>query len=474
MHDRIEPSVRPRLVLGICCLSLLVVGMDVTIVNVALPAVQREFHARVSGLQWLMDAYTLAVASLLILGGSTADRLGRRRIFQAGMALFTFGSLLCSLAPSINWLIAFRALQGVGASMLNPVAMSIITNTFQEPKARARAIGVWGAVAGLAFAIGPLLGGALTQFVGWRSIFWINLPIGIAAMVLAARFVPESKAAKPRAVDPVGQFLVFAGLVSVTYAIIEGPHVGWNSGWIVGAFAVSMLAVVGLVVYERRCREPLLDLRFFRSLPFSSATVIAVCAFSAFGAFLLLNALYLQQVRGFSPLVTGLCTLPLALMTIFCAPLSGRLVGAHGTRPSLLIAGAATLISSVMLTRLSADTPILLLLLTYVVYGVGFSMVNIPITHTAVSGMPKSQAGVAAAIASTSRQVGAGLGIAVAGTITGVRQAQGLSLAQATHPVWWLMAVCGATICLLGWISNTSWAQQSAQRVAHLLTDHAA
>jgi EmrB/QacA subfamily drug resistance transporter len=473
LHSRIQSTVRPNLVLGICCLSLLVVGMDVTIVNVALPAIRRDFHAEVSGLQWLMDAYTLVVASLLMLGGSTADRLGRRRTFQAGMALFTFASLLCSLAPSIGLLIAFRALQGVGASMLNPVAMSIITNTFEEPKARAKAIGVWGAVAGLSLAVGPLLGGALTQFVGWRSIFWINLPIGIAAMVLAARFVPESKAAKPRAVDPIGQFLVFVGLASLIYAIIEGPHSGWNSGRIEVAFAVSAVAVVTLVFYERRCTEPLLDLRFFGSLPFSSATLIAVCAFSAFAAFLLLNALYLQQVRGFSPFIAGLCTLPVALMTILCAPISGRLVGVYGTRPSLLLAGLATLISSLLLTRLTTDTPIPALLLAYVVYGAGFAIVNIPITHTAVSGMPRSQAGVAAAIASTSRQVGASLGVAVAGTIIGIGQAHGLNFAQATHPVWWIMAVCGTTISLLGWVTNTPWAKETAQRVAHLLTEPA-
>jgi len=464
-----QAAVRPNLVLGICCLSLLMVGMDVTIVNVALPAIQHEFHATVSGLQWLMDAYTLVVASLLMFSGAMADRIGRRRVFQTGMALFTLSSLLCSVAPGIASLVVFRALQGMGASMLNPVAMSIITNIFEEPKARAKAIGVWGAMVGLAMAIGPVLGGALTQFVGWRSIFWINLPIGIAAMILAGRFVPESKAAKARAVDLLGQILVFLGLVSLTYAIIQGPRAGWGSGPIEGSFAVSVAAVGTLVFYERRRVDPLLDLRFFGSVPFSSATVIAVCAFSTFGAFLLLNTLYLQEVRGFSPLIAGLCTLPFALMTILCAPISGRLVGAYGTRPSLLLAGLATLVSSLLLVRLAADTPIPVLLFAYVIYGAGFAVVNIPITHTAVSGMPKSQAGVAAAIASTSRQVGATLGIAVAGTITGARHAHGLSFAQATHPVWWIMAASGTAIGLLGWASHTAWAKESTRRVAHLL-----
>src|SRR5271168_1798451 len=237
------PRKRRRLILAICCMSLLIVGLDVTIVNVALPAIQHDLHATLSGLQWILDAYTLVVASLLMLSGSMSDRFGRRRVFQIGLVLFTAGSLLCSLAHSIGQLVGFRALQGLGASMLNPVALSIIANAFPEPRARARAVGVWGAVAGASLALGPLIGGALTQAVGWRSIFWINLPIGIVAAALAARFVPESKAARARAYDPVGQILVFTGLASLTYAVIEGPRAGWGSALIVGLFALAGAAL---------------------------------------------------------------------------------------------------------------------------------------------------------------------------------------------------------------------------------------
>ena len=463
--------VRPNLVLGICCLSLLVVGMDITIVNVALPSIQRDLHATISGLQWVIDAYTLVIASLLMLAGSTADRIGRRRMFQCGMALFTLGSLLCSVAPGIRGLVAFRAVQGLGASMLNPVALSIITNTFQEPRARARAFGTWGAVAGVSLAIGPLLGGALTQTVGWRSIFWINLPIGAAAMGLAARFVPESKAARARRVDPVGQTLVFAVLACLTYAVIEGPRAGWTSPLIVGLFAVSALSAFALVLYEGRRTDPLLDLRFFRSVPFTSATMIAVCAFATFAGFLFLNALYLQQARGLSPLRTGLCTLPLALMTTLCAPFSGRMVAARGTRLPLLLASLGMVVSTLLLTRLAADTPLSMLLLAYVVFGFGFGMINPPITNTAVSGMPRAQAGLAAAIASTSRQVGASLGVAIAGTVVGASRAHGAAFTPATHPVWWIMVGCGGMIGLLGWVSNTAWAQDSTRRIAHLFME---
>ena len=220
---------RRLLVLAICCMSLLIVGMDNTIVNVALPSIRTDLDASVEGLQWTIDGYTLVLASLLILAGSTADRFGRRRTFQTGLVLFTLGSLLCSLAPGLGWLIAFRMVQAIGGSMLNPVAMSIITNVFTEPRERARAIGVWGGVVGISLGVGPIVGGLLTETVGWRSIFWINVPIGLAAVVLAALFVPESRAPRARRVDPVGQLLVLALLASVTYAIINGPRAGWTS-----------------------------------------------------------------------------------------------------------------------------------------------------------------------------------------------------------------------------------------------------
>jgi EmrB/QacA subfamily drug resistance transporter len=464
----VKRSSHPNLILGICCMSLLIVGMDVTIVNVALPAIQQDLHATLSGLQWILDAYTLVVASLLMLSGSMSDRFGRRRVFQIGLLLFIAGSLLCSLAHTMGQLIAFRALQGLGASMLNPVALSIIANAFPSPKDRARAVGVWGAVAGLSLAIGPLIGGALTQSVGWRSIFWINLPIGLTAVILAAMFVPESKAPRARAFDPIGQFLVFLCLASVTTAVIEGPHTGWSSWLILGLFATAAVALAIFLYYEPRRREPLLDLRFFRSLPFSSATLLALCSFASFAGFLFLNALYLQQARGYSALHTGLCTLPLAVMMIVSAPLSGRLVGVHGTLPSLLIAGAGFLFSTLILTDLTLTTPIGLLLLVYALFGLGLGMVNPAITNNAVAGMPLSQAGVAAAIASTGRQVGAALGVAVAGTVVAASHAKGTDFTRATHPIWWIMSGCGAVVLLLGWASNTPWAHASTNRVAHL------
>jgi len=467
-------SSHQHLILSICCMSVVLYGMDVTIVNVALPAIQQDLRANVSGLQWVLDAYTLVVASFVMLAGSTSDRFGRRRIFQIGFGLFTAGSLLCSLADSIGQLIAFRAVQGLGASMLNPVALSIIANVFPETKTRARAVGIWGAVSGLSLALGPLLGGALTQAIGWRSIFWINLPIGVVPIFLAGRFVPESRALRARRFDLVGQLLVFVCLFSLTTAAIEGPRAGWASGLILNLFSTSGLALAGFLWYEPRRCDPLVDLRFFLSIPFSGATILAVCAFASFAGFLFLNALYLQQVRGFTAFRTGLYTLPLAIALMVAAPLSGRLVGSYGTRPSLLVAGGSFLVSTLILTGLSVHTPMALLTFAYAMFGAGLGMINPAITNNAVAGMPLSQAGVAAAVASTSRQVGASLGVAVTGTLIATGRVSGSDFTEATHPIWWIMTSCAAVVVLLGWAANTGKARHSAERVAQLFDHHAA
>jgi EmrB/QacA subfamily drug resistance transporter len=448
--------------LAICCLSLFIVGLDATIVNVALPSIQKDLHASVSGLQWTIDGYTLVLASLLMLSGSTADRFGRRRIFQLGLGLFTTGSLLCSLAPGLEWLVVFRIVQAVGGSMLNPVALSIITNTITDRRERARALGIWGAVFGLSLALGPVLGGVLVSTIGWRAIFWINVPVGIAAIVLAQCFVPESRAPRARRFDPVGQALVIAMFATLTYALIEGPHRGWGSALIVSLFVVAAAAAATLVVVESRREQPLLDVRFFRSAPFSGATVIALAAFAAFGGFLFLNSLYLQDVRGFTALHAGLLTLPMAGMIALFAPVSGRLVASRGSRIPLVLAGLAIAVGALLLVRLGSHTSVGYLVLSYVILGIGLGFVNAPISNTAVSGMPIEQAGVAAGVASTSRQVGATLGVAITGSI--VANATGASFAVASHAAWAVLTGCGVAIFVLGFVSTGRWAAGTAER----------
>jgi EmrB/QacA subfamily drug resistance transporter len=458
----------PNIILAICCMSLLLIAMDVTIVNVALPAIEHDLHATVPQLQWIIDAYTLVLASLLMLSGSMSDRFGRRRIFQIGLTMFSLGSLLCSIAPSIHGLIIYRGIQGIGASMLNPVALSIIANAFTEPKDRARAVGIWGAVAGASLALGPLIGGALTQTIGWRSIFWINLPISIAAIILTAIYVPESKAPRARRADPLGQLFIFGFLCTLTYAVIESPLAGWRSPLILGLLATAIVLFILFLLHESHRREPLLDLRFFRSVPFATAALLGLSAFGCFAGFLFLNALYLQQIRHFSAFTTGLCTLPLAISMMICSPLSGRLVGSRGPRPSLLLAGFGFTAATLLLTQLSSTTPIALLIVAYILFGVGLGMVNPAISNSAVSGMPLSQAGVAASIASTSRQVGSALGVAVAGTVVSLSHAHHTDFARATHPIWWAMVACGSFVFLAGWIAGTTWAKSTTRHVAHL------
>jgi EmrB/QacA subfamily drug resistance transporter len=447
-------------VLLICCMSLFVVGLDITIVNVALPTIGRELGAGISGLQWTVDAYTVVMASLLMFSGSMADRLGRKRTFVAGLALFSVASALCSMAPNVELLILFRVLQAMGGAMLNPVAMSIIANTFTDPRERAQAVGVWGAVFGVSMALGPIVGGTVVSSLDWRAIFLINIPIGLAAIALTLRFVPESRAPRPRRFDPVGQVAVIVLLATLTFGIIEAPVRGWSSPAILAAFAAAAAALVTLLLHEPRREEPLVDLRFFRSIPFASSIAISVAAFAAFGGFLFLNTLYLQEVRGLSPLEAGLATLPMAVMTVLMSPLSGRVVGRRGPRLPLAIAGVFFVVACAMLTGIDAGTPYHLLLAAYAVFGVGFGFVNAPITHAAVSGMPRAQAGVASALATTSRQVGQTLGVAVVG-------------AMATHPAWWILTACGGVVLVLGVVATTGSARASARRTAAELNPEA-
>jgi len=467
-----RPDGRRWLILAICCMSLLIVGMDATIVNIALPSIQEDLDASVSALQWIVAGYTMVLASLLILAGSTADRLGRVRVFQTGLVVFTIASLGCSLAPNTGWLIAFRVLQGIGGSMLNPVAMSIIRNTFDDPRERAQAIGIWGAVFGVSMALGPVLGGVLVT-VDWRAVFLVNIPIGLAGILLTAKFVPESRAPKARRFDPVGQVLAIVLLASLTSAIIEGPNLGWTSPWIIGLGVVAALTIVAFVHYELRRDEPLINLRFFASRPFTGATMIAVASFAAFAGFLFINTLYLQEALGFSAPKAGLCVLPMAAMTIIASPISGRFIGHRGVRLPLVLGGIGMGVGSLMLVTLSNETSLGWLLASYCVFGAGFGTINPPITNTAVSGMPASQAGVAAAVATTSRMVGQTLGVAVLGAVAtaGVTDSVSEQLASSSHPGWWVITALSVIVVALGVLSSTAAARASAEQTAERLGD---
>jgi len=463
-----QASGRRALLLAVCCISLFMVGLDNTIVNVGLPAIGRDLHAGVSGLQWTVAGYTIVLASLLMFSGAIADRIGRKTVFQVGVSLFTLGSWLCSLAPGLGWLIGFRVLQGVGGSMLNPAALGIITNTFSRPAERARAIGVWDGVFGLSMALGPVLGGVLVGAAGWRGIFWANIPVGLAAISLTALFVPESRAPRSRRADPVGQVLVIVMLGSLAYAIIEGPSHGWRSPAISGLFAASAAALAALLAYEPRRAEPMIDLRFFRSVPFASANLQAVCAIAAMAGFLFLSTLYLQDVRGLSALQAGLTVLPMPVVMALCAPLAGRIMARRGPRIPLVIAGVALTLSSAALSRLTGGTQHEYLIATYALFGVGAGMVNSPITNGVMSGVPKTQACMASGMNSSSRQLGQSLGVAIVGSVlaASMRGSMRAGFVHASHAGWWILAGCGYAVLLLGLLSTSRWARATAARLS--------
>ncbi|HET7013237.1 MAG TPA: MFS transporter [Streptosporangiaceae bacterium] len=440
----VQPALNVRqrwTVLAVCALSMFLVGLDTTIVNVGLPAIGRGLGAGTSSLEWVMDAYTVVLASLLISSGALADRFGRRRFFQAGLALFGAASLACALAPSLGALVAARAVQGAGASMLSPVALAIVVNAMPDPRERAQAIGVWASVFGLSMAVGPVTGGALITAFGWRSVFWINAPVIAGAIILSTVFLPESRAARPRRLDLPGQALLTVAMFALVAVLIEGPRIGWASPLARAGYLITVAAAAAFMTVERRRREPLVDLGLFRHPSFSTAVLGAVALFAALNLTLLLNTLYLQHARGWTPLTAGIATLPMAFGATVCAPLSGSLVGRFGPRRPLLLAGTFITAGGVSLVNLRQDTNVMLLLLAYLLIGIGFGFANAPITNTAVTGLPPARAGVAGAITSSARQAGSAIGIAIAGgLVAGVPPG---SLARASHPGWLIAAASG-------------------------------
>lgn len=402
-----------------CCLSIFIAMVDSTGVNLALPSISREMGASTSQLQWVIDAYLLVLASLMLLSGSMADRLGRRRIFSLGLLLFGLGSALCSVATGPAMLIATRALQAIGGSMLNPVAMAIITNTYPDARRRARAIGVWGAVVGIGMATGPLLGGLL----------------GILVMA------------------------------TLSFAIITGGEQGFDHIQVLASAAIGALALAAFILVERHTAEPLLDLRYFRSVPFSAATVVAVLLFMAFSGFMFVATLYLQDDLGKSPLHAGLLTMPIALGNALLAPVSGRIVGRRGPRPSMVAGAVALAVGGVMLTLLGPSTPLWYFVLAGFFVGGANGVTNSAITSTAVSGMPAARSGVAASIASTGRQVGQSLGVAILGASLNTGLTSHAAFTDAARPGWFMIIGLALAIGALGVISGSSRARDSEARI---------
>jgi EmrB/QacA subfamily drug resistance transporter len=446
---------RKAAVLATCCLTVLITGIDLTIANLAIPSIRTDLTATGAHAQWVIAIYALGVASLQLLGGAAGDRFGRRRILQIGTAIFMFGSLLCGLATDIDVLIAARAVQAVGASMMNPVALAIISQVFVGAVERARAIGIWGAVFGAALALGPVVGGVLIDVLGWRWVFWINLPISAVAIALCAAVVPESRSATIRGLDPVGQLLAAGSLFGLVFFLIESPGRGWTHPWVVATAVAAALAF---------------ELRFFRSIPFTSAALTALFVFMVWGAFLFMMSIYLQGWRGYPAVHAGLLLVPVGLAVLVFSPISGRMVGRIGNRPPLMIAGLMTAAMSMMLIFLTPMAPRWLLMMIFVSFGITFGMVTVPINYAAVSGMPPDRAGAAAGVTSTSKQVGISLGVALSGVLAaGALSPPVGDFTAAADPLWVFTLVLGLAIAALGVISTSPRAKQSAERLTPLI-----
>jgi EmrB/QacA subfamily drug resistance transporter len=392
--------------------------LDNLVVNVALPTIQRKLGAGVSGLQWIIDAYTLTFASFMLTGGALGDLYGRKRFFMAGLGLFTLGSLLCGFSGSTSELIGFRAVQGLGAAMLLPGSLSIITATFHG-RERGAAIGIWAAMSGLAIAIGPVIGGYLVEHVSWQSIFFVNAPIGVIGLVLTYLVVRESRdMTKSRRLDPPGLVTGTAGLFFLVYALIEGNGRGWTDGLILGAFLLAA-ALLAVFFYVESHREyPMLPLSFFRIPTFAASNVVAAAIFFAMFGSVFFLALYLQNVRGYSPVGAGLRLFAFSVAILFIAPVAGRLSDRFGSRWFMTAGPLTAAAGMTLLLRTQVDSSYITVLLpAFLVLASGMAMTMAPMTAAVMASVPMAKAGVASAATNTSREIGGVFGIALLGAI---------------------------------------------------------
>src|SRR3954454_23733397 len=407
--------------------GLFMIMLDNTVVNVALPSIQRDLHMQISELEWVVTAYALTFAAFMLTGGKLADRYGRRLLFVVGLVAFTTSSLACALAPDAHWLIGARAAQGIGAALMNPSTLSIITATF-PPRQRGTAIGIWAGVSAMALAIGPLVGGLLTQHISWNWVFYINVPIGVLAVAAAFLFIDESRdMSHEQRLDLLGLLTSGIGLFSFTYALIEGNQYGWTSPRILAAFVVAAVLLTAFVLLELHQRLPMLDFTLFRNPTFSGANAaMLLVGLAMFGVFFYVS-LYMQQVLNYSPVQAGATFLPMTLLVILVAPQAGRLAARFGAR--WLVGAGLSLVSVSLLlyTRLEADSTFWTLLPALLTGGVGMALSMTPTTAAAMSAVSVDKAGVGSAVLNSMRQVGGSLGIAIMGAVVAHVSAGALS-----------------------------------------------
>ncbi|MFF4652763.1 MFS transporter [Streptomyces sp. NPDC001380] len=439
---------RKGLLLAFLCFGVFMVYLDATIVNVALPNIQQDLGADITQLQWIIDAYTLTFACLLLTSGTLGDILGRRRLFLGGLAGFTLASVACALSGSIGLLLAARAVQGVCGSIMIPVSLALVSAAHTEPAARARAIGIWAGLGGLALSAGPVLGGLLVDRFGWQSIFWVNLPIGAVAVAVLPRLLTENRPARSRRPDPVGQLLFIAAVAALAYGLIEGNNRGWGSGPIVGSFAGSAAALLAFVLWELRRPDPMLPLGLFRSPVVVVAGVVNFLSLFGLFAAIFLLTLYLQSINGLSTVGTGVRFLALTVPIMVASFAASVLAARAGSRWPIVAGSVLSAAGLLALTRTEPGTGFGGYWWALVLLGAGVSLTGAPATVALLGSVPPEQAGTASGVSNTFRQVGAVFGVALAGALLVRRLGDGLPGALAAVPM--PDAVRSRAVALLG------------------------
>ncbi|HWD08648.1 MAG TPA: DHA2 family efflux MFS transporter permease subunit [Actinomycetota bacterium] len=399
------------------CFSLLIIGMDLTILNVALPTLAKDLHAGTSSLQWMVDAYTLVYASMLLTTGSLGDRFGRKGALNTGLVIFGLGSLASAFSGSANLLIACRAVMGLGGCLIMPATLSILTNVFTDHRERAKAIGFWAAVAGLGIVAGPTIGGILLQHFWWGSVFLINVPVVAIALIAGKFVVPTSKDPNATPLDPVGTVLSVVGLSLVLYAIIEAPTVGMGSSTVIGTLLAGLAVVGGFVAWELHSDHPMLDVRFFEDRRFTAASLTITLAFFALNGLMFFLTQYLQSVLGYSTLSAGLALIPVGVAMAIAAPSSAKIDARLGSKVTVVVGMAIAAAGVGVLALARAGSPYTLVALALGLLGIGGGLVMTPATNSIMGSLPLAKAGVGSAVNDTTRQVGGALGVAILGSI---------------------------------------------------------
>lgn len=452
-----SPSAASGWLVVVCCLSQFLHTVYGSVANIALPDIAQELGARIDSLQWVVSAYVLTLASMLTFAGTLADRIGRKRVLIAGNVVMIVGSMLCAVSTSVPLLIIGRVVQGIGSALIAPAGLSLLAAAFPETARRAVAVMWWTTIGTASLAAGPILGGLLVRDLGWTSVFWAGVPIGLLAAVLAAVLLTESRAAKPPAFDALGQILLTVFLAGLAFALIEGVHLGWTSPPIILAGATGVVALIVLVPYELRQTSPLIPVHLFGNRGFVTALLMAVTGYLALAGLLFLNTFYLQSDRGLDATAAGLMTLPLAAGATLTALLAAGLVASGRSRAVLITSGLLLALGAAGLWA-TESLPLWTVILPYFVFGLGFGLIADPVSVTALSSLPTSEAGLASSLVSTSKQTGQLLGIAGIGTIlaAAATSSEALEFEDMGGWVWAVLTTAGALISILALSSPRS------------------